>query len=201
MTRKPVDVFFSYSHEDEVFRDRLEDHLAMLKRQGLINPWHDRRITPGDEWQGEIDANLAAADVILLLISANFLASDYCYDIEMARAMARHRAGDAQIIPILLTPVEGWQYSPFAQLQVLPTDGRPVSTWRDRNQAFVNVAQGISRAICPELPPSPGDPLFQGASILAVTAQTVPNLPPDEWSRREQRTLMGKVFDFLFEDR
>jgi hypothetical protein len=147
MTSKPVEVFFSYSHKDEPFREQLETHLSMLKRQGLIKPWHDRMITAGDEWKGQIDDNLNAADIVLLLVTANFLASDYCYDIEMTRAIERHEIGEAHVVPIILTPVEGWIHSPFAKLQVLPKDGKPVTKWEDRDEAFVNVAQGIRRAI------------------------------------------------------
>jgi hypothetical protein len=147
MTLKPVEVFFSYSHKDEPFREQLEVHLSMLKRQKLIKPWHDRMITAGDEWKGQIDSNLNIADIVLLLVTANFLASDYCYDIEMMRAIERHEKGEARVIPIILTPVEGWMHSPFAKLQVLPRDGKPVTKWNDRDEAFVNVVQGIRRAI------------------------------------------------------
>lgn len=147
MTLKPVEVFFSYSHKDEPFREQLEVHLSMLKRQELIKPWHDRMITAGNEWKGQIDSNLNIADIVLLLVTANFLASDYCYDIEMMRAIERHEKGEARVIPIILTPVEGWMYSPFAKLQVLPRDGKPVTKWDDRDEAFVNVVQGIRRAI------------------------------------------------------
>jgi hypothetical protein len=147
MTSKPVEIFFSYSHKDESFREQLETHLSMLKRQGLIKPWHDRMITVGDEWKGQIDNNLNTADIVLLLVTANFLASDYCYDIEMTRAMERHEIGEACVLPIILTPVEGWRHSPFAKLLVLPVDGKPVTKWENQDEAFVTVAQGIRQAI------------------------------------------------------
>jgi TIR domain-containing protein len=82
-SRAPVSVFYSYAHQDEALRQQLEAHLSLLCRQGLISEWHDREILPGAEWAGEIDAHLQTASIILLLISANLLASDYCYDIEM----------------------------------------------------------------------------------------------------------------------
>lgn len=85
-----ADVFFSYSHKDEALRDRLEVHLTMLKREGIIETWHDRRITAGDEFAGVIDARLESADLILLLVSADFLNSNYCFDVEMKRALERH---------------------------------------------------------------------------------------------------------------
>src|SRR5688572_26894423 len=92
-------VFFSYYHKDEELRDRLETHLAMLKRDGTIETWHDRRITAGDEFAGVIDEQLEIADLILLLVSADFLNSRYCYDVELKRAMERHTAGEARVIP------------------------------------------------------------------------------------------------------
>src|SRR3954470_1358357 len=86
----PVEVFFSYSHKDESLRKRLEEHLSILRRQGIISGWHDRMIGAGQEWKGEIDRRLDSARIILLLISPSFLASDYCYDVEMKRALERH---------------------------------------------------------------------------------------------------------------
>ena len=97
-----LEVFYSYSHKDEALRDELEKHLALLKRQGLITNWHDRRIGAGDEWRDQIDAHARSAQIILLLISADFLASDYCYDVEMKLALERHAAHEAVVIPIIL---------------------------------------------------------------------------------------------------
>lgn len=147
MASQPVNIFFSYSHKDESFRKQLDNHLSMLKRQGLIKTWYDRMITAGDEWKGKINENLDVADIVLLLITANFLASDYCYDIEMQRAMERHNLGEAYVVPIILTPVEGWIHSPFAKLQLLPKDGEPVTKWEDPEEAFVNIAKGIRKSI------------------------------------------------------
>jgi internalin A len=91
----PFEVFISYSHKDEELRKKLETHLSLLKRRGVIGAWQDRRIGAGQEWAGEIDKHLNRAAVILLLVSPDFLASDYCYDLEMKRALERHSAGDA----------------------------------------------------------------------------------------------------------
>jgi TIR domain len=140
--RPPVRVFYSYAHEDEALRDKLETHLSLLQRQGIIQAWHDREITAGQAWKDMIDQHLEAAELILLLISPDFLHSDYCYDIEMQRALARHDAGEARVLPIHLRPVD-WQGAPFARLQALPTDARPVTEWADPDQAFRNIAQGI----------------------------------------------------------
>ncbi|MCP4663127.1 MAG: toll/interleukin-1 receptor domain-containing protein [bacterium] len=103
---EPVTVFFSYAHKDEELRDQLAIHLKMLQREKKIRPWHDRKITPGREWEGEIDRHLEEADVILLLVSPDFVASDYCWDVEVARAMERHEAGEARVVPIVLRPVD-----------------------------------------------------------------------------------------------
>ena len=110
-----MNVFFSYAHEDEGLRDRLGNHLEILKRSGKIRTWHDREITAGSEWAGAIDDHLEAADIILLLVSPAFIASDYCWDVELRRAMERHEAGTALVIPIILRPIDWhgayWQKS------------------------------------------------------------------------------------------
>ncbi|PSB28503.1 hypothetical protein C7B82_13330 [Stenomitos frigidus ULC18] len=142
----PTDVFFSYSHRDEELRDELAIHLSMLKRQGIIAAWHDREITAGSDWAGAIDSHLNSASVILLLVSANFLASDYCYDLELEQAMKRHEAGEATVIPIILKPCD-WTGAPFGKLQALPKNAKPVTKWDDRDEAFLNVAQGIRAVI------------------------------------------------------
>jgi len=139
---RAVEVFFSYSHKDEDLRDELSKHLAMLKRQHVITAWHDRRIGAGKEWENEIDEHLNTVDIILLLISSDFLASDYCYDVEVKTAMKRHDEGEARVIPVILRPVD-LKGAPFGKLQVLPKDARPVTDWPNRDQAFLNVAQGI----------------------------------------------------------
>lgn len=142
----PLEVFFSYSHRDEKMRSRLEAHLSSLKRERLISEWHDRKIKPGTEWKGQIDAHLDSSRIVLLLISADFLASDYCYDVEMDRALARHDAGEARVIPIILRPCD-WPWSRFGKLQALPRDGKPVSDWPTHDQAFNEVARGIRRVV------------------------------------------------------
>jgi parallel beta-helix repeat protein len=141
-----VKVFFSYSHKDEQLRDELAKHLSAMRRQGVIAEWHDRKITAGNEWAGEIDENLNRADIILLLISADFIASDYCYDVELKRAMARHEAGSARVIPIILRPVD-WSGEAFSKLQALPKDAKPVVQWPTLDEGFVDVARGIRAAV------------------------------------------------------
>jgi hypothetical protein len=142
-------VFFSYAHRDETLRDELAKHLSLLQNQKVIAGWHDRQIPAGTEWAGAIDAHLDNAQIILLLISADFMASTYCYGIEMTRAMERHEAGQARVIPIILRPVD-WHNAPFGTLQALPKDGRPVTRWRPQDEAFLDIARGI-RSVVEEL--------------------------------------------------
>ena len=145
-TGQPPEVFFSYAHEDEGLRDQLAKHLKLLQRQGVISAWHDRQIDAGDEWRLEIEQRLNHADVILLLISADFLASDFCWGVELARAMQRHEAREARVIPIILREVD-WQGAPFGKLQALPKNAEPVTNWSNQDQAFADVARGIRRAV------------------------------------------------------
>lgn len=150
---KPLEVFYSYAHEDEDLRKKLITHLSLLKRAGIITDWHDRDISPGTEWKHEIEKHLNSADIILLLVSADFLASDFCYSTEMERALQRHDANEARVIPIIIRSVD-WKGAPFGRLQFLPTDGRPVRSWSDIDEAFTDVARGIRKA-AEELRPNP----------------------------------------------
>lgn len=143
-------VFYSYAHTDEEFRVQLETQLRILERNGLIVAWHDRRIAAGQLWEEQIDLNLDQADLILLLISSDFLASDYCYETETIRALERHEEKDAVVIPIILRPCL-WHDSHFAKLQALPRDGRAVSLWANRDEAWLDVASGI-QAVVKSLP-------------------------------------------------
>src|SRR5712691_978913 len=124
-------IFFSYAHRDRALVDKLLRHLLPLRQQGLIE-WHDRDISAGTQWEREIDKHLNNAQIILLLVSPDFLNSDYCYGIEMQRAMERHERGEARVIPIILRPVY-WERTPFGKLQVLPKDAKPVTLWANRD--------------------------------------------------------------------
>jgi parallel beta-helix repeat protein len=148
ISSEDIEVLISYSHIDEALRNELEKHLSILKRQKLISTWYDRKIGAGEEWKGQIDDHLDSAQIILLLISADFLASDYCYDIEMKRAMERHESGEARVIPIILRPVD-WKGAPFGKLQALPTNAEPIVSkkWGCADEAFVDVARGLRAAV------------------------------------------------------
>jgi TIR domain len=139
-------VFFSYAHKDASFRENLEVHLAMLKHQGFIETWHDRKISAGDDLDLQINAHLNAADIILFLVSPDFLASPYCYGIEVKRAMYLHRKGRARVIPVILRPCE-WQHAPFGRLSAVPRDGKPIRLWADKDSAFLDIARSIRQAI------------------------------------------------------
>ena len=143
---KPRSVFFSYSHKDESLRDELETHLKLLLRLGVITGWHDRKIMPGSEWEKEIDRHLENASVILLLLSADFIASNYCWDKEVRRALERHESEEAIVIPVFLREcdIDG---APFEKLQGLPDDLIPITAWDDRDAAWTNVAKGIRKSI------------------------------------------------------
>jgi hypothetical protein len=125
-------------------RDQLAKHLKLLQREGVVTAWYDRQITAGSEWAGQIDKHLNSADIILLLISSDFMASDYCYDIELKRAMERHEAGEAIVIPVILRPTD-WYGALFGKLQALPKNAQPVTRWHNRDEAFLDIARGIRR--------------------------------------------------------
>jgi hypothetical protein len=139
-------LFYCYSHKDELFRDQLEVHLTQLKRDGLIVQWHDRKIFAGDEWKGAIDHNLEKADIILLVVSPDFIASDYCWNVEMKRALERHDKKEARVIPVIVRSCD-WHSAPFGKLQALPKDGKPIKTWTDKDSAWSDVARGIRRIV------------------------------------------------------
>jgi tetratricopeptide (TPR) repeat protein len=139
---EPVRVFYSYSHKDGRLRDTLEEHFSLLRRDGVISEWHDRGISAGREWAGEIDEHLRSADIILLLISSSFIASDYCYDVELKLAMERHEAGEARVVPVILRPCT-WEKSPFGKLNALPKNAKPVTKWGNRDDAFKDIADGV----------------------------------------------------------
>jgi TonB family protein len=142
----PKEIFYSYSHKDEELRNEINQHLSMLQRNGLIVGWHDRQIGAGDRWRDEIDSHVHSADIILLLISSDFLASDYCYGIEMKIALERHAKREAIVIPIILRPVD-WSGAPFAHLQALPRDAKPLTTWPNRDEALAGIAKSLREVV------------------------------------------------------
>src|SRR5215213_7920022 len=144
--QRPLRIFCSYSRKDEEYLNDLRDSLRGLERQGLIQWWHDREITPGWEWEETIDKNLRTADVVLLLVSRAFMASDYVYEHEISKAVERHELGEARLIPIILRPAD-WEWASFGKLQALPKDAKPITRWSDPDDAWLDVAKGVRRAV------------------------------------------------------
>ncbi|UBF23832.1 GUN4 domain-containing protein [Kovacikia minuta CCNUW1] len=148
MSEGAIKIFYSYSRKDLDMRNTLEDHLAALREAGRISTWHDLELEAGTEWEPAILSKLDTADIILLLVSHNFIASKYCYGTELKRAIARHDAGTARVIPIILRPCD-WNHScvPFSKLNVLPTHAIPITKWENRDDAFAIVAQRIRETV------------------------------------------------------
>jgi hypothetical protein len=143
-----LNIFFAYSREDSDLRERLDKHLSGLKRRNYINTWFDGQIEAGTEWEKEIDFALSKADIILLLISADFIASDYCFDVEMKKAISRHEKGDAVIIPIILHPCD-WSDLPFSKIQGLPQNGKAITSenWKSPEFALSEIAKSIKETV------------------------------------------------------
>lgn len=141
-----VNLFFSYSHRDEELRDELEIHLTSLKRQEIISMWHDRRIGAGNEFDSSISDNLESADIILLLVSPYFIASDYCFEVEMERALEKHKKSEAIVIPVILHPCD-WHDMPFGKILGTPTDGKAISKFPNIHDGFLEVTKAVKDAV------------------------------------------------------
>jgi hypothetical protein len=196
-------LFFSYSHRDETLRDQLETHLAMLKRQGFIEAWHDRRITAGEELDQAINASLEAADIVLLLVSSDFLASDYCYDKEMLRAVERHKAGACTVIPVILRPCD-WHDTPFGGLLAAPKDGKPITQWPDIDAAFLDVTttiKGAIRARPGSQTKSIGQQSSPTSTAIRPAAEAIPrssNLRiTKRFTQRDKEVFLQDAFEFI----
>src|SRR6266849_2759431 len=143
-----VKIFFCYAHEDEYLLIQLQMHLRPLEREGLIEFWYDRNISAGTEWEREISEQLNTAQIVLLLVSPDFMNSDYCYAVEMKQAIQRYERNEACVIPVILRPVY-WQIASLRILQALPTDAQPIvdRNWHTLDEAFYNVTEGVRRAV------------------------------------------------------
>ena len=145
-----IEVFCCYAHEDERLLDELKKHISPLQRRQSINVWHDRDISAGTEWKQKIARRLDEAHIILLLISPDFIHSEYCYSTEMKRALERHERGEARVIPVILRPIDGWERIPpgniqLGELQALPKNAKPVTRWKNHDEAWKDVTEGIGR--------------------------------------------------------
>lgn len=191
-SKKTINLFYSYSHKDEALRDTLETHLKLLKRQNVIDTWHDRKIMSGTEWGKAIDENLETADIILLLISADFLASDYCWDIEIQRAMQRHEENSAVVIPVSLRPCDTGN-AVFMKLQGLPKNFKPVTTWPIQDEAFTDIAQGI-RATAEVIRKSTIANTQHSNNSASAGLFTVPFVDEHFIGREQELTLLNELF-------
>ncbi|MFN0191051.1 MAG: toll/interleukin-1 receptor domain-containing protein [Aestuariivirga sp.] len=178
-------VFISYSHKDEELRNQLEVQLAMLKREGLVEVWHDRRMLAGDRLDWTIDENLNSADIILLLLSPDFLASDYCYKMEKATALQRAQSGQSRLISVVLRPCD-WEHTDLPQYVMTPKDAKPITKWANSDEAFLNVVQEIRRAIS-QLPNAPA---------AQASHDWIGESPQDQFAERPRSSNMRltKVF-------
>ena len=160
----PITIFFCYSRKDEALLNKLKIHLMPLQQVGLINVWYDRNVSAGTEWKKQITQYLNTAQIILLLVSPDFMASEYCHSIEMKRALERYERGEAKVIPIILRHAF-WHVEPLVKLQALPTDGKPVTDpdWFSLDKAFYNVTQGIYNVV--------KQLVAQDASVLPIVAE------------------------------
>jgi TIR domain len=145
MKNEGIKVFFSYSRKDETLRTEFAAHLTALKWRGVIQDWSDRPIEAGSDWQKAIISHLDSADIILPLLSPDFLASEYSLD-EATRVLKRHESGQAKVIPVLLRPVRFLE-TPFAKLQFAPQDGVPITHWTNRDEAFLSITRSIRMAV------------------------------------------------------
>ena len=144
--KAPVEVFCIYSPRDEDLQKRIRAHVIHVLHQGRMDFWHERQVLPGMDWTQEFDEQVNHADLILLLVSVDLLNARYSYGIEMQRALARHAAGEVQVIPVILRAVY-WMREPFAKLQALPYDGKPITSWDKQDEAFAHVAKAIHRTV------------------------------------------------------
>lgn len=175
-SQSKITVFISYSHRDEQFKESLEEHLAVLRRSGKIDSWSDRKILPGTSWAMEIDSHVETADVILLLVSSSFIASGYCYEKELARALERHEKETAVVVPIFVRPTDLTD-EPIMSLQGLPKDAKSVSEWSNEDLAWRDVAKGI-RSVVDEMCKRKGRRNYSGglSSLQETLAELVENL-------------------------
>jgi len=141
-----VTIFISYAHADEELKKELDKHLKMLKRSGKVETWNDRELIAGEQWDDVIMTELSKANIILLLISIDFNASDFIWDKELASAMKRHEEGTAHVVPVILRKCE-WSNLPYTKLQALPRNAKPVTEYANRDEAFTEIAVGVEKLV------------------------------------------------------
>lgn len=144
--KKPVKIFISYSRKDIAYKEELVEFLAPMRRQGLINDWHDKNIIPGEKWEDELLEELATTDVVVFLISPSFLNSDYIDRVEIKNALKRQQEGTVSIVPILVRP-SFFKDTELASFMALPSDAKSVSEHKSRDKAWLEITEGLKRVI------------------------------------------------------
>ena len=173
--------FISYSHKDEAALRRLHIHLAVLRRESRIDEWFDREILAGGEIDAEIAERLESSGLFLLLVSPDFLASDYCVEREMGRALERHRSGESRVVPIIVEPCD-WASTPLRHLKTLPSEGKPISEWTNENNAYLDVVQELRR-------------ILEGEEMPRAAEQEEATIQPESSRSRFRRYRVKRDFD------
>jgi hypothetical protein len=134
--------FFSYAHEDVDVIANLQKHLAPLRHEEIVEFWYDRDLVAGENWDDAITSRLEDADIVIVIVSSDFVSSEYAYGKELSRALELHERGQLRVVPVIARNCR-WQNLPIGRLQALPESGRPITSWTDRDDAYVSVALGI----------------------------------------------------------
>ncbi len=192
-----VNLFFSYSHKDEELRNELDKHLSILKRQKVIDVWHDRCIIGGSNLNKEISSHLENSNIILLLISSDFLASDYCYDIEMELSMKMNETGQATVLPVILRPCD-WQSASFGKLMATPKDGKPVIKFPTLDEAFLEVTNEIKRIAGSISSSQAAKPVQQPLTAIPEPSVRSSNLRIKKtFSDHDRDEFLDNAFDYI----
>ncbi|RQN34315.1 toll/interleukin-1 receptor domain-containing protein [Paraburkholderia tropica] len=199
-----IRAFVSYCHADEQYRAELEKHLSLLRRQGVVDIWSDHRIPPGGEIEAHISTELDAADLIILLVSSDFMNSDYCFGIEMQRAMERHQAGSAIVVPIIVRPCD-WTSSLLGGLKALPKDAKPVVKWPTLDDAFVDIVQSLRKLLVAKTGGTPrpvsNSPVQQSSDQVASVAPPRPRSGslslPREFRDIDRDNFVMEAFNYV----
>jgi TIR domain len=194
-----IKIFLSYSHTDEVLRAEFDKHLALLKRQGVVDVWSDHCIRPGEELDSVIDVGIESADIVLLLISSDFIHSDYCFGREMKIAMERHDQKRSIVVPIILRPCD-WHSSQFGRLKALPTDGKAVIKWTILDEAFLDVVQQL-RLLISKANVSRESPAEPTPSLVAPNSTVISSPLSTDTAPRTRSSNLALPRKFTDQDR
>ena len=143
----PLKLFIIYAREDQPALLELKAHLRLLEKRGDLKVWYDGEVLPGEKWDDAIKAQLALADIVVLFISKSFFNSEYIENEELKTALERHKKGEATVVPVIVKPCLWEADEEIGKLQVLPRNGKPVSSWGESDEAFSDVARGIRRVM------------------------------------------------------